>query len=192
VTKRLALPTTTQDVVVGSPRFQEAQFKIVGTAPYVSSNFTAVGAPEKGVLDSPHEAADGWYGIPAVLFRKAMIVACRVAGFRMTKAKVAVFVEADGLAKLDGEPLVRFTKGKPHSVERFLKYGGGRVSMGAQERWNAGWEAVVRVRFDADLFALVDVANLMLRAGMQVGLGAGRPDPTGGPGMGWGLFEICK
>jgi hypothetical protein len=46
------------------------------------------------------------------------------------------------------------------------------------------------VRFDADQFTLRDIANLLLRAGMQVGVGEGRPDSKKSCGMGWGTFEI--
>ena len=58
--------------------------------------------------------------------------------------------------------------------------------------WRKGWEAVVRVRFDGDQFTLIDVANLLLRAGMQVGIGEGRPDSRNSCGMGWGLFRLAE
>jgi hypothetical protein len=54
------------------------------------------------------------------------------------------------------------------------------------------WQAKVRVRFDADLFTPADVANLMLRAGLQVGIGEGRADSPNSCGMGWGHFECVR
>jgi len=36
------------------------------------------------------------------------------------------------------------------------------------------------------------VTNLLARMGMQVGIGAGRPDSTDSAGMGWGTFRIAK
>ena len=52
------------------------------------------------------------------------------------------------------------------------------------------WNAVVRIRFDADIFSLTDVTNLLMRVGEQVGLCEGRPDSKQSAGMGWGLFKI--
>jgi hypothetical protein len=58
--------------------------------------------------------------------------------------------------------------------------------------WEPGWEATVRIRFDADLFTITDVANLLRRAGLQVGVGEGRPDSKKSAGMGWGIFDISE
>ena len=55
-----------------------------------------------------------------------------------------------------------------------------------------GWEADVRIRYDGDQFTASDVVNLLARAGLQVGIGEGRPDSKKSTGMGWGLFEIAK
>jgi hypothetical protein len=52
------------------------------------------------------------------------------------------------------------------------------------------WSADVRIRFDEDQFALIDVTNLLARAGVQVGIGEGRPNSRMSPGIGWGTFEI--
>jgi hypothetical protein len=47
------------------------------------------------------------------------------------------------------------------------------------------------VVYDADQFTLEDVSNLLARAGMQVGIGEGRPDSKMSAGMGWGTFRIA-
>ena len=52
------------------------------------------------------------------------------------------------------------------------------------------WSAKVRIKFDADLFTTTDVANLLMRVGMQVGVCEGRPDSKNSVGMGWGTFEV--
>jgi hypothetical protein len=54
------------------------------------------------------------------------------------------------------------------------------------------WKARVRVRWDQDQFTLEDVANLLTRVGMQVGIGEGRPDSKNSAGMGWGLFAVAS
>jgi hypothetical protein len=56
--------------------------------------------------------------------------------------------------------------------------------------FDAGWTTTLRVTFDADLFTLTDITNLLMRAGMQVGVGEGRPSSKNGIGMGWGTFSI--
>jgi hypothetical protein len=52
------------------------------------------------------------------------------------------------------------------------------------------WSAKPRIRFDAEMFTASDVANLMKRVGMQVGIGEGRPDSRESAGLGWGTFTV--
>jgi hypothetical protein len=55
--------------------------------------------------------------------------------------------------------------------------------------WRA-WSADITLRWDADQLTLVDVANLLDRAGLQVGIGEGRADSKKSTGMGWGSFKV--
>jgi hypothetical protein len=139
-----------------------------------------------------HRSREGWHGIPAGSFRNAMISACRMVGFKMTHAKLSVFVEADGFDADDGSPLVKITRGKPEYHEMPVRNESGVVDIRARPMWREGWQARVRVKFDADQFALADVANLLMRAGAQVGIGEGRPDSKSSAGMGWGTFSIAE
>jgi hypothetical protein len=52
------------------------------------------------------------------------------------------------------------------------------------------WRCTVQVVFDNDQFSHTDIANLLARAGLQVGVGEGRPDSRNSAGMGWGIFTI--
>jgi hypothetical protein len=117
-----------------------------------------------------------------------MISACRIVGFKMTQAKMAVFIEADDIDAGDGTPLV-FINGKPESVMHHVRNATGVADLRVRAMWRE-WSALVRVRFDADLFTVTDVTNLLARAGVQVGIGEGRPDSKSSSGMGWGLFAI--
>jgi hypothetical protein len=137
-----------------------------------------------------HVSDKGWHGIPASAFRCAMISACKICGFHMTKAKLAVFVEADGFDSDEGTPLVKITKGKPVYHEGMVRLATGVADIRARPMWKPGWEAKVRVTFDADMFGLEDITNLMARVGVQVGIGEGRPDSKSSAGMGWGTFTI--
>jgi hypothetical protein len=52
------------------------------------------------------------------------------------------------------------------------------------------WAARLRVRYDTQQFKMVDVLNLVSRCGLQVGIGAGRPDSKASAGCGFGLFQV--
>jgi len=200
-------------LTIAPPNFQTAAFTIRGVAPYVQHKFSAKALEQirakqaagstanKGKKRDPkdfeecyrqaqHISKGGWCGIPAGSFRNAMVSACRMCGFQMTKAKLSVFVEADGFDATEGTPLVRITKGEPKHHESYVRNETGVVDLRARPMWDEGWEAVVRVRFDGDQFTVADVANLLMRVGLQVGIGEGRPDSKKSTGMGWGLFEL--
>lgn len=147
----------------------------------------------KGLEEADLAASEnGWCGIPAPAFRNAMIDACRLAGFKMTIAKCTVFIEADGFDYEDMSPLVKITKGSPVYTEMAVRNATGVCDLRARPLWAPGWEAKLRVRYDADQFSTEDVANLLLRAGVQIGVGEGRPFSKNSAGMGWGTFEIVN
>lgn len=198
-------------VEIQAPRMEEAEFLIRFTAPYVQNKFSQKAREElmsiamagsRGKKGKKRESVDydvvyrqamhicdGWCGIPAPAFRAAMISACRLVGFQMTRAKLGIFIVADGFDDDDGTPLVKITKGKPERLEMV----GRNSDLSRQVRVRPMWrecECLLRVRYDADMFSLADVANLLMRAGMQVGVGEGRPDSKSSAGQGWGLFEI--
>lgn len=207
--------STNDTVTIAAPNFQTAAFTIEGSAPYVAHKFSqkarltmmqkqAAGSTARGkkvreardfeadYQSAMHVSADGWTGIPAPAFRNAMISACRAAGFVMTRAKLSVFVEPDGFDADDGTPLVRITKGEPEVHEGYARNETGVVDIRVRPMWREGWQAVVRVTFDADMLTVTDIANLLARAGLQVGVGEGRPDSKKSAGMGWGTFRIAE
>ncbi len=209
----MATKSVSESVSIKAPNFQTAVFRIVGTAPYVQNKFSQkareqmkekqqAGGPgrnrkAKDAKDfealyegATHRVADGWAGIPAPAFRNAMISACRTVGFKMTLAKLSVFVEADGFDVDDGTPLVRITKGEPRYHEALVRLQTGVADIRARPMWEPGWQAEIRITFDADQFTLADVSNLLMRVGMQVGVGEGRPDSKNSAGMGWGTFKV--
>ena len=202
-----------RDLVIQPPKMLTANFTIMGDAPLVMNAFSqkarniirasheAGSTRKKGQKREPknfqecyegsmHRTEEGWVGIPASGFRNAMISACRMAGFKMTHAKLSIKVIADGFDKTDGTPLVKISKGKPSYVEHYVRNETGVVDLRARAKWDPGWEAEIRVQFDGDQFTTDDVANLLLRAGMQVGILEGRPDSKKSAGMGWGTFLL--
>jgi hypothetical protein len=202
-----------REAVISRPRFETARFVIRGTAPYVSNKFSeeargmmrakqAAGAQakkggkrepkdfEKNFQQSMHTTADGRQGVPATCFRQAMVSACRIVGFKMTLAKLALFIKADDIDADDASPLVFFSKGKPKYFEAFTRNETGVADIRARGRWDAGWEIKLHVEYDADMFEERDIRNLLTRVGKQVGIGAGRPDSKTSCGQGWGTFDV--
>jgi hypothetical protein len=198
-------------VQIKPPKIETAIFNIKGTAPYVQARFSgkamqammskmAAGGTAKGkkireardfdddYKNAMHIGNGGWHGIPASAFRQAMISACRLVGFKMTLAKLSVFVEADGFDVIDGIPLIKLT-GEPERVDMAVRNQTGVADIRIRPMWRE-WGASVRVRYDSDQFTIEDVTNLMARVGLQVGIGEGRPDSRESAGLGWGTFEL--
>lgn len=210
-------PPAGRQVLIRPPNFQVASFLIRGVAPYVQNKFSEKAkrlmqeaqeagslAKRKGKVKEPkdfdeayrsalHVARDGWAGIPSVAFFKALVSACRMVDFKMTVARQALYVIPDGWSRdpADRSGLTRITKGEPARFDALVRLQLSTTDIRVRPLWEPGWEATVRVRFDADLFDIRDVANLLMRAGYQVGVGEGRPDSPSG-GQGWGLFELVQ
>jgi hypothetical protein len=161
----------------------------------------AEGSTKKGKLARPprdfeddyqhamHKSIDGWCGIPAGAFRTACISACRLVEFKMTLAKLSIFIIPDGFDAVDSTPLVRII-GEPKRSEMGCRNDGGGMDIRIRPIWAPGWKANVRVQFDADQFTVRAVTNLMHRVGVQVGVGEGRPDSRKSSGIGFGTFRI--
>lgn len=202
-----------KSVVITAPNFKIAEVKIRGTAPYVQHRFWKKGEIMRGQqqgnvskskkkreprdFDAEWKQAmyvseEGWPGMPASAFRKAMIRACSLVNFKMVQAKMSVFVQADGDCVLDGEvtPLVRII-GEPEMNTSTVRNATGVVDIRARPMWRK-WEADLRIEFDADQFSAEDVTNLLMRVGIQVGVGEGRPFSKSSDGNGWGTFELVQ
>lgn len=203
---------TPERVSISPPNFKRASFTIIGEAPLVVHAFSqkaisviretqeAGHTARKGKKREPknfdaayeaskHVSSEGWCGFPASAFRNAMISACRMAGFMMSRAKLSIFVEPDGFSP-DGTPLVRITHGEPSPHVGYCRNATGVVDLRSRAMWQAGWKMTVKIRFDGDQFTTPDIANLLMRAGMQVGIGEGRPDSKNSAGVGWGTFQL--
>jgi hypothetical protein len=199
-------------VTIRAPQFGVVQFHLRGTAPLVIHRFSAktkaqmkqkmeTGKAASSKKNREAKATDdlyqearyigpkGWDGLHASAFRNAMISACRLVGFKMTLAKLSVFVIADGWDTLEPQiPLIRII-GEPTKQEDMARVETGQPYVTVRAAYH-NWGAIVRVRFDLDQFTIDDMANLMTRVGQQVGIGEGRPDSKNSAGMGWGLFDI--
>ncbi len=205
--------TETKHVVIKPPDFGYAEFHIHGLdGPLVIHRFSAkvkqeltfkMGAgataankrnrepkdTDELYNDARYRDKEGWDGFHAAAIRNAMISACRVADFVMTKAKLSIFVQADGRDVLEPQvPLIRIY-GEPIKQMDPARTSTGEVYITVRPAFYE-WSAKVRIRWDKHQFTLDDVTNLLVRAGLQVGIGEGRPDSKKSAGLGWGLFTV--
>ncbi len=205
-------------VTISAPNLVTISLLIRGNSPYVQNKFSQKAKeqmkrkqveggtykPDKGkpkdfmacYEDAQYKPDKGSWpngAIPATAFKASMVAACRlVDGFKMTEAKQCVYVEADGYDRDEGIPLVKITKGKPKYFEQALRVANGNPDIRPRPKWDEGWEAKVRITYDADRFTKSDVCNLLMRAGAQVGIGEGRQASRMCVGVGWGSFKIVN
>jgi len=203
-------PTTT--VSIKPPNFGVAEFGLIGISPLVIHRFSSktkmelkqkmetgkAASSRKNreakntddlFRDARYISREGWDGVHAGAFRAALISACRLVNFKMTLAKLSIFVEADGVDAREPQiPLVRIY-GTPVKQEDTARVASGDPYVTVRAAYH-DWRIRLRLRWDADQFTLGDLTNLLARAGLQVGIGEGRPDSKNSAGMGWGLFRI--
>lgn len=204
-------PVEAPIVTIAAPLFGQVRVNISGESPYVQHKFsekarrqmlatqeagsTAKSKKKREARDihAEYEAAihrdeAGNAGIPAPALRSAMISACRLVGFQMTKAKLSIFVLPDCFDADEGTPLFRIY-GEPEMHQAAVRLESGVASISIRPMWRT-WHATPTIRWDKDQFTTDDVINLLARAGQQVGLGEGRPDSRRSHGMGWGTFAV--
>ena len=201
-------------VEIRPPNYQIAEFVIRGTEYYVSNAFSqeafnvmrakqAAGAGQpkppktakdfgRAYLGSMHRSSEGWYGLPAAAIQAALVRASKYAGHVMKDAKCCILALRDGFD--ESNPLIGIIRitGEPEKNEMPARNDNGSCDIRSRGVWAPGWQARIRIRYDADYFSLESVAGLLHRAGMSIGIGAGRPDSKESTGQGWGLFEIVS
>jgi len=196
-------------VSITAPDFGVLEVLIRGTAPLVIERFSkkaelmakmADGAAaknkkertardyERDAEEARYRSPDGWEGFNAAAIRAGMISACRLVGFKMTLAKLSVFIEADDFDAADGLPIIRIY-GQSQTFTAHTRNATGVVDVRSRPQYR-DWCAKLRVKFDRSQFKTSDIINLIARVGGQVGIGAGRPDSKSSAGCGWGTFEI--
>jgi hypothetical protein len=204
-----------KEIVITPPNYATMTFCIRGTAPYVqlpmnkkqediygptgqaaAKNKKKKEEPDrdKEYNESCYVSEKGWNGIPCKAIKDAMIAACRVSDYQMVKARMAFDVLGEGrdprylysLARIYG------TRERFDSYPRIPGRGGATVpQLRVRSMWKE-WYANVTVTWDDDQFHVTDIANLLARAGIQVGVGEGRPLSRNSSGMGWGTFTVEK
>jgi hypothetical protein len=207
-----ALPQAREAINITAPNMRILVATLIGTAPLVTARFAAkamaqmmekqkagsvAGKGKKRAAKdfdeafegAKHIAEEGWCGVHAGAFRNALISACRLVGFKMTIAKLSLFVVADGYEALDNTPLVRIIGPDPKRTDMPVRNATGVIDIRTRPMWPE-WSMRLRVRYDADQFSAADVTNLLSRVGEQVGIGEGRADSKSSAGVGWGHFRV--
>ena len=202
----------TEVVTISPPNFERMRLRLVGTAPYMQARFaekathkmkekmeagqTAKKGAKREARDfdddfrqAQHVSSDGWNGVPASAIRNACIDVCRMVGFKMTHAKMSIFVEADGLDKVDGTPLIKLDAKPPERTDMAVRNATGVADIRVRPMWRE-WAITAVLEFDSDQFTASDVVNLLARAGRQVGIGEGRPFSKSSNGLGFGTFRV--
>jgi hypothetical protein len=198
-------------VTVTPPNIQAIAVRLVGNAPFMQARFSEKamlamqhkmdGTTKKGSknareardFQADYEAAmhiseEGWAGIPCSGLRAAMISACRLVNFTMTRAKLSIFIPAEGFDRVDAQPLFRIY-GEPEINIAPVRNATGVFDLRARPLWKK-WHSDVTIQFDEDQFDVQAVLNLIRRVGLQVGLGEGRPDSRNSAGLGYGTFDV--
>lgn len=199
-------------ITISPPHMRTLQFRLIGDAPLMQNRFSAKAmgmmmdkmkegsTAKKGKARKPrdfdddfkqamHVSSEGWIGVSAPSIRSMCIAVCRMVDFKMTHAKMSIFCMADGYDKVDGTPLIRLYADAPERTEMAVRNATGVADIRVRPMWRK-WELRPRIRFDAGQFTDSDVANLLMRAGMQCGIGEGRAFSKNSNGIGYGSFEV--
>ena len=208
----MATATKENTIAIKAPSFDRIALELNGTAPYCQARFSAKAmqammskmaagsTAKKGTKrdardfdddfkQAMHISTEGWIGVPAAALRNACIDVCRMVGFKMTHAKMSIFVESDGFDIVDGSPLIKLNAPEPERLEMATRNATGVADIRIRPMWRE-WSIRPVFRYDTDQFTAADVVNLVARAGMQVGIGEGRPFSKSSNGLGFGTFEI--
>lgn len=201
-------------ITISPPRIEIISFRIKGTSPLMQCRFpekalakmrekqAAGSVARKGAKREPrdfqgdfqqamHRSEEGWIGVPAAAFRNACIDVCRMVGFKMTHAKMSIFFQKDGRDKSDGQDLIRLDAGEPEYTEMPTRNATGVADIRVRPMWR-DWAMELRAEYDADQFTATDMANLLSRAGLQVGIQEGRPFSKSSNGLGFGRFTVTQ
>ncbi|NBU59703.1 MAG: hypothetical protein EBS23_08085 [Betaproteobacteria bacterium] len=199
---------TTTEAKITAPNLVQATFTLRGTAPLMTNRFAAKmellakhvegGKAKKGerkakdvddlLEKASYIAPQGWFGFHVSGLRTALIDACRLVNYKMTFAKLSIFVDPEAYDKEDGMPIIPIHGEREMSVMT-VRTANGMPDVRIRPIWHQ-WEMQPKITWDADQFTASDVANLLLRVGRQVGIGEGRPYSKDSAGMGFGLFEL--
>jgi hypothetical protein len=191
-----------QMIEVPELNVRRLKVRVVGTSPLVLHAWSAkskrqmeetqAGKPRQGRKNreprdpqGDYEGAmylcpDGRPGVPARLFKAAMVTASNDVGLFKTVMKRAFFVEGDVLL-LEGD--------EPKMNESFVRLESGVADLRYRPQWTH-WSVELTIQYNASIISAAHLVNLLRTAGFGCGIGEGRASSPRGTGMGWGAFEV--
>lgn len=201
-----------EKIVITPPDMRVVFFKITGIRPYAQQRFSyeamramietqeAGSTNQKGKKRDPkdfdklfkssiHRDKEGKCGIPCMAVVKSIVSACKLVGFYMTVAKISISPIPDSYDAVDGVGLFLLSS-EPSRRDMGVTLPNGKMDIAPKPVWAPGWTARVGLEYDAGQFTASDLYNLMLRAGLQCGIGAGRPDSKKSAGIDYGRFSV--
>ncbi len=198
-------------LTVTPPSIRAIKVRLVGTSPLMTARFSKkamdamaakmTGEKKQGTKNAreaknfeedfeqaKHISTEDWIGFPASGLRAALISSCRLVNFTMTRAKLSIFVLAEGFDKVDNQPLIQI-HGEPEMNIAPVRNATGVFDLRSRPLWKE-WYMEPTISYDSDQFDTSDVLNLLSRVGLQIGLGEGRNDSRNSSGMGLGSFKV--
>jgi len=150
--------------------------------------------PKEEYEEAFHYLANGKPGFPASGLKGCIKTACAdVDGIAMTQAKRLLWVPGQDAKTAGSGLLLEILKVKPRMREDMVRQPPRTGTF--VPRWRpefpVGWQMEVPIVIkDTNVLSPDSVVNLLARAGMQVGLGEGRPEKDGA--MDFGMFRVAK
>lgn len=150
--------------------------------------------PEEEYEEAFHYLATGKPGFPASGLKGCIKTACAdVDGIAMTQAKRLLWVPGQEASTAGSGLLLEIKKSKPRMREDMVRQPPRTGTF--VPRWRPefppGWQIEVPIVIkDTNVLSPDSVVNLLARAGLQVGLGEGRPEKDGA--MDFGMFRVVK
>lgn len=136
--------------------------------------------PEQEYKDSYYYNSDKKIAFPALAIKQALVNSARVLdGVAMTTIRASIFIVGDG----DG--LIPVDYKTEEKRKDMVKIGMGTADVRYRGQVK-GWSMTFPIKFNADVFSLEQVMNLVQTAGFSVGIGEWRPERNGD----FGCFEI--
>jgi len=200
-----------QEIIISAPQTQVSEFNIEGTSTLVSNRFSAEVAEQlksdmannvtkaakrerrkardfaAEATASLYQSPEGWYGMPANAFKSALVRAGQLCGVEMTILKQCLFVRPDGNDAAESHiQLVRIF-GEPTAFQIPTRTK-GVVNISSAGRFET-WSALLRIEHEPAFISVQSVTHLVMRAGINIGIGRGRPFSSTSVGMGWGTFR---
>jgi len=138
-------------------------------------------APELEAEARLHKTADGKIGFPTAGFLGGMIEVADAEDLYKKNVQCTITIIPDAVST-ENTDLVLFRKFKEKKTVRdVVKLANGSPNI-IHRPYIYGWEAVLRVQYDANRVTPDTVVNLISKAGFSIGIGAWRPYVKGGQG----------